>query len=151
MTLRQARADLEKLRANVLHRLGLAPAPQVSRRGDEADEATDHEATVLHFATREQLTTTLRAVDAALDRLHAGTYGICLTCDAPIPAPRLRVYPETPRCVRCQLAFEAQHRALARVTRVRIADEPEEPTDDERPPRPPIVHDAPLSELEQTC
>jgi DnaK suppressor protein len=40
-------------------------------------------------------------IDAALDRLGAGTYGICEDCRRPIPVARLRVLPATRRCLDC--------------------------------------------------
>src|SRR5690242_9303676 len=43
----------------------------------------------------------LRAIDAALARLHAGTYGICVECGATISEKRLAAIPEAPRCARC--------------------------------------------------
>ena len=41
----------------------------------------------------------LRAALAAID---AGTYGICVDCGAEIPEGRLRVLPDSVRCVPCQ-------------------------------------------------
>ena len=41
----------------------------------------------------------LRAALAAID---AGTYGICVDCGAEIPEGRLRVLPDSVRCVSCQ-------------------------------------------------
>ena len=38
---------------------------------------------------------------AALRRVHAGTYGICLGCRDPIPHARLAAIPETPTCIDC--------------------------------------------------
>jgi RNA polymerase-binding transcription factor DksA len=43
----------------------------------------------------------LRRVQAALDRLDAGTYGRCVQCRQPIERARLRVLPETDRCCSC--------------------------------------------------
>jgi RNA polymerase-binding transcription factor len=39
---------------------------------------------------------------AALNRLEAGTYGVCETCSRPIPLVRLRALPTTRHCVECQ-------------------------------------------------
>ena len=44
----------------------------------------------------------LELVDAALDRLSAGTFGLCLRCGRPIPDERLEVLPWAAFCVRCQ-------------------------------------------------
>lgn len=43
----------------------------------------------------------LAAIDAALDRLDSGDYGICDSCGKRIPVGRLRVRPMATRCVAC--------------------------------------------------
>jgi len=50
----------------------------------------------------------LQAIEAALARLEAGTYGRCMDCGEPIPATRLAAVPETPFCRDC--AEEAEQR-----------------------------------------
>jgi DnaK suppressor protein len=44
----------------------------------------------------------LRLIDEALDRLNSGDYGICLSCEQPIPEKRLRALPWARFCVACQ-------------------------------------------------
>ena len=41
-------------------------------------------------------------VERALERLQAGRYGYCESCEAEIPAERLAFSPEATRCVGCQ-------------------------------------------------
>ena len=43
----------------------------------------------------------VRAIDRALTRMDDGTYGVCDTCGAPIPAERLEARPLSVRCVDC--------------------------------------------------
>lgn len=43
----------------------------------------------------------IRAIDAALDRIAAGTYGICARCGDPISQERLRAVPHAPLCQTC--------------------------------------------------
>lgn len=38
---------------------------------------------------------------AALERVEAGTYGVCLACKSPIPFARLAAIPETRTCIDC--------------------------------------------------
>lgn len=38
---------------------------------------------------------------AALARIRAGTYGVCLGCGEPIPYSRLAAIPETQSCIDC--------------------------------------------------
>jgi DnaK suppressor protein len=51
----------------------------------------------------------LRRIDTALRRAAAGTYGLCVGCDAVIPTPRLEAEPTALRCLRCQELFEKTH------------------------------------------
>ena len=44
----------------------------------------------------------LKLVEEALDRLDAGDYGVCLSCDEPIADKRLRALPWARYCVVCQ-------------------------------------------------
>jgi RNA polymerase-binding transcription factor DksA len=49
----------------------------------------------------------LRRVQAALDRIDAGTYGHCLRCGQLIERARLEALPECDRCIDCSLASGA--------------------------------------------
>ena len=44
----------------------------------------------------------IEEIDAALERLAMGTYGVCEDCDRPIAPPRLEALPETRQCVSCK-------------------------------------------------
>jgi DnaK suppressor protein len=44
----------------------------------------------------------LRMIEEALDRIEAGDYGVCLSCEEPIPAKRLEALPWAKFCVTCQ-------------------------------------------------
>ena len=43
----------------------------------------------------------LARIGAALDRLDAGTYGVCVTCEEEIEEARLAFDPATPLCLAC--------------------------------------------------
>ena len=43
----------------------------------------------------------LPLIVAALARIDAGTYGVCLGCSEPIPYSRLAAIPEAPTCIDC--------------------------------------------------
>jgi DnaK suppressor protein len=49
----------------------------------------------------EQARAELRALDAAGERLAAGTYGTCERCGGPIAAGRLEALPAAVTCIRC--------------------------------------------------
>ena len=44
----------------------------------------------------------LGAIDAALGRIAAGTYGICVKCGEPIARKRLEAVPTATTCVACK-------------------------------------------------
>ena len=41
-------------------------------------------------------------IEAALERLRSGTFGVCEECRGQIPMPRLRAIPTARRCLTCQ-------------------------------------------------
>ncbi|MGY1815292.1 TraR/DksA family transcriptional regulator [Blastococcus sp. SYSU D00820] len=47
---------------------------------------------------------TIEEIDAALERIAAGTYGVCTGCGSAIPAERLEFRPFAASCVSCQQA-----------------------------------------------
>ncbi len=44
----------------------------------------------------------IKAIDAALERLSRGEYGICEECEEPISEKRLKAIPWTGYCLQCQ-------------------------------------------------
>lgn len=58
----------------------------------------------------------LRMVEEALDRLNSGDFGICLACEEPIPAKRLKALPWARYCVTCQESIGADMDQDARGT-----------------------------------
>lgn len=47
---------------------------------------------------------TIEEIDAAQDRIDAGTYGTCVPCGTAIPTERLEFRPYAAGCVSCQQA-----------------------------------------------
>jgi DnaK suppressor protein len=66
---------------------------------DQAQFLSD-ESVSLHLNTLDYAQ--LRLIEEALDRLDSGDYGICLSCDEPIPPKRLQAISWARYCVRCQ-------------------------------------------------
>jgi len=62
----------------------------------------------------------LRLVDEALDRLDSGDYGICLACEQPIPAKRLRALSWARYCVKCQDSAGAEMDLEMGLSRTRV-------------------------------
>lgn len=54
----------------------------------------------------------LRSVNAALERLSQGTYGICVDCDKPIREVRLKALPFAQLCISCKEAREQEEGRL---------------------------------------
>ena len=85
------------------------------RHADETDDdaaaETQRQADVVHLA---HTATLLDEIDAALARIDAGDYGLCIDCDEPIDLRRLQAYPAALRCARCQQQAELQQARLGR-------------------------------------
>jgi RNA polymerase-binding transcription factor DksA len=71
------------------------------RSDTQADLNTEPEAVALRLDVAE-----LRAVEAALARLHTPAFGSCEDCGAQIPYSRLSVNPAAFRCLACQAKHE---------------------------------------------
>jgi RNA polymerase-binding transcription factor DksA len=93
-------ARIAALRADVATILGSASSTT-------GDDEHDPEGATIGFeraqamALLAQAEDQLAAIDAALDRVAAGTYGRCVSCGQPIAAPRLEARPEATRCITC--------------------------------------------------
>ena len=44
---------------------------------------------------------TIQKIDEAIERIEAGTFGICEACERPIPKARLKALPFAKLCVKC--------------------------------------------------
>lgn len=90
--------------------------PSPYQVGDEGDHALSHVDQGKHQAVVEHLKQLLSQVQAARERLAAGTYGICIDCEQPIPPERLEALPYAALCVSCQ-----SKREKSRLGRPRLA------------------------------
>jgi RNA polymerase-binding protein DksA len=71
-----------------------------------ADVGTDnfeHEFTLGLIENEEE---ELREIDAALERLEKGTFGLCERCKEPIPRSRLKIIPYAKLCIECKRGEE---------------------------------------------
>ena len=97
------RHQLLEKRSNVMAALGVK-FDTLARMGRVAEEdqaqITHDEFVSLHLNSIDYLQ--LRLVEEALDRLNSGDYGVCLACEEPIPAKRLRALPWARYCISCQ-------------------------------------------------
>lgn len=106
-----ARARLARERAETEERLaalergyrGIVEASE----GSNADDEHDPEGSTIAYersqvgAFIDQARAQLSEVDAALERLEQGRYGVCERCGEAIPAGRLEARPTARTCVGC--------------------------------------------------
>jgi DnaK suppressor protein len=77
----------------------------LTQDGDDAPQrSSDRE---VDLAMTDIETQELGAVQAALSRLKAGAYGVCIDCAGDIPFDRLQAAPVALRCVACAQARES--------------------------------------------
>lgn len=108
------RTELLRLRAALLEQLAQLRGGAVGRaqasenhfgqpEDSPAQVASERE---LEFALDDHETAALTQIDAALNRIAAGTYGHCQDCGATIASARLLATPQAMRCIDCQIRAE---------------------------------------------
>jgi DnaK suppressor protein len=107
-------AQLLQSRQALLHRMAQqrgGASNRVEAAAEHFGHPEDSQAQVtterdLDFAMTEMETAELNALQEALERIAAGTYGECTDCGKHIAAARLQATPEAARCIDCQEAIE---------------------------------------------
>jgi RNA polymerase-binding transcription factor DksA len=110
----EARELLEAERQQALRRLagltGDFDEMVAASRDANADDEHDPEGATIAFERSQvaalvlQVQGQLTEVEAAIDRLAAGTYGVCEQCGQPIAAARLEARPAARTCIACASA-----------------------------------------------
>ncbi len=72
-----------------------------TKDADSDDRATEGENDEVLEGLGEAGQEELRAIDAALKRIEAGTFGLCVRCGKPISEKRLDAVPYAPLCEDC--------------------------------------------------
>ena len=109
--LEAARATLSAERDRL--RAGLAEgiqAPGQMTYGSQAAAASQVFEQQRDLALRDKSAVQLEAVEAALQRLDAGSYGRCVDCGQPIAPGRLEAIPWAARCIDCQARHDRERR-----------------------------------------
>ncbi|WP_202638921.1 TraR/DksA family transcriptional regulator [Bailinhaonella thermotolerans] len=111
MDTNQARGALLKLRAQALEQAARLDAEASAlrdaiRTGEERVRGIDDPATATGaVADTDRISSVMKekvaAIDAALARIDAGTYGLCVVCGKPIPEARLEFRPMAADHVEC--------------------------------------------------
>ena len=68
------------------------------RVGDGTTEAVER---ITSTATARSIFASIEAIDSALAKIAAGSYGVCENCGVEIPMDRLQARPESSLCVEC--------------------------------------------------
>ena len=111
-----SRQELQRLRKELERKLKDVTANPAKRRElfaerstDAVDEAQSEISVELAVRAMNIGWETEKAVEAALDRVEAGEYGICASCGKVINRKRLHAIPWATLCVPCQSRQEAEN------------------------------------------
>jgi len=74
--------------------------------GDEADQAFAKTRAGVETELVDRHLRELSAIEAARERINAGTFGVCPDCGGAIAPARLRANPSALRCTECQSRHE---------------------------------------------
>ncbi|MFM7143228.1 MAG: TraR/DksA family transcriptional regulator [Alphaproteobacteria bacterium] len=116
--LKTAKTSLLQMREQVLE--GIEHDAQYNREGtkdegmdayDLASEERDRDISLI-LSDRDRLK--LQAIDDALERIKAGSYGICEVCELDIAEERLKALPFTRLCISCQSDQEREAKQMRR-------------------------------------
>ncbi|HTM04830.1 MAG TPA: TraR/DksA family transcriptional regulator [Vicinamibacterales bacterium] len=72
------------------------------RQGDMADQAAGNNEVHIQLKLKQTDAKILQAIQEALSRIEAGTYGLCKDCGEPISEARLKAIPWTRSCITCK-------------------------------------------------
>lgn len=99
----QTLAQLHAQRGGSLSRADAAAEQRATESDDWAQASTERD---LSVALGERESSELLDIDAALQRIQDGSYGLCVDCGVSIPTARLHANPTALRCVACQEQLE---------------------------------------------
>ncbi len=72
--------------------------------------ASDNMASDMALMVRQEEEMALTQVEAALERLEAGLFGVCVACGDKIGIPRLKAKPEAHLCISCKTVYDKKSR-----------------------------------------
>jgi len=73
-----------------------------SERGDVIDESCGNATKEVMFTNYTESRKQLHKIEAALERIDSGEFGICAVCGGPIGLKRLQALPWANNCIECQ-------------------------------------------------
>ena len=80
-----------------------------SEPGDAGDESLANALADFNLAILDRHIDGMRDIEAALQRIKNGEYGVCIDCGEDVTYPRLMAYPTAKRCIVCQEQREKQY------------------------------------------
>jgi len=96
------RAALQRKRKELYGRIGkIQDNLRTTPEPDSAEQALDRENDEVLERLDDSSRVELDMIEAALARMDAGTYGVCVTCGDTIAIKRLTALPYATSCVRC--------------------------------------------------
>ena len=101
--LREVRDELEN--TGDQHRIDLLN----SEPGDSGDESMANALADFNVAQIDRHIQSLRDIEAALQRVKNGEYGVCTDCGDDVGFARLQAYPTAKRCIVCQEKREREY------------------------------------------
>jgi RNA polymerase-binding protein DksA len=84
----------------------VAPASDAGDPSSHSDAATRHAMATAMSAEQSRDIAEIALVEAALERLSTGRFGVCIECGRQIPLRRLKAEPAAARCAACQAVSE---------------------------------------------
>lgn len=93
--------------------------------GDVLDAAVDTAQDELNSQLLEVESRELVQIEDALERLKAGTFGLCEECEKPIPLNRLQALPYATECIECKRKSERRGVSDGNVSWNRVFDNSE--------------------------
>lgn len=80
-----------------------------SEPGDAGDESMANALADFNVAQIDRHVHALRDIEAALQRVRKGEYGVCTDCGDDVGFARLQAYPTAKRCIACQERREREY------------------------------------------
>jgi DnaK suppressor protein len=100
------RGELLRAREYLLDSAGPPGAGQLDDDIGESDASTVVEQRAEAALVRLRQHRTIAQINAALERMENGSYGLCTDCNTPIPVERLEAMLTASRCLGCQYQEE---------------------------------------------
>ena len=122
------RSELLRQQSKQLDSLHAADKHHLADLDEMSSDASDTDSLCALVDMESQ---TLEQIEAALNRIEAGSYGRCEGCEEPIPSERLEVLPFAPLCVGCQQRAESEPGFLDELAERHNESEDEDDDDDD--------------------